>query len=225
MSRLTRVLLCMAALTLAWVGLPLNCKAGSITVYSNFGAGNSYNCCNGYTESGAGSFTGFNALQAMAFTNATGQNLTLTQIDIADSFVAGNNSMTLNLYADNGGVPGAVLESWTVNNLPDLGTCCTIETVFDSMGVVLQNGATYFLAPASDNVTWEAWNWNTTAASGAGALSTDGGATWAPGPYDPNGAFDVLGKATVPEPSAMLLMGTALVGILAGLHLGLRRAS
>jgi len=223
MSRLTRALLCMTALTIAWVALPLTSRAGTITVYSNFGAGNSYDCCNGYTESGAGSFTGFNSLQAMAFTNATGHNLFLTQIDLADSFVAGNNSMTLDLYADNGGVPGAVLESWTVNNLSSLGTCCAIVTVFDSAGVVLQNGATYFLAPASDNVTWEAWNWNTTGASGAGAISTDGGATWAPGPYNPNGAFDVLGTP-IPEPSAVLLMGTALIGILAGLHLGLRRA-
>jgi PEP-CTERM motif len=224
MSRLTRALLCMTALTIAFVALPLTSRAGTITVYNNFGAGNSYDCCNAYTESGAGSFTGFNSLQAMAFTNATGQNIALTQIDIADSFVAGNNSMTLNLYADNGGVPGGVLESWTVNNLPALGTCCAISTVLDSAGVVLQNGSTYWLAPASDNVTWEAWNWNTTGANGNGALSTDGGTTWAPGPYDPNGAFDVLGTA-VPEPSAVLLMGTALIGILVGLHLGLRRAA
>jgi len=223
MSRTTRVLLGVAALTIAWVAQPLTSRAGTITVYSNFGAGNSYDCCNGYTESGAGSFTGFNSLQAMAFTNATGQNLALTQIDIADSFVSGDNSMTLNLYADNAGVPGAVLESWTVNNLPALGTCCAVSRVFDVAGVVLQNGATYWLAPASDNSTWEAWNWNVIGANGAGALSTDVGATWASGPYGPNGAFDVLGKPTVPEPPAVLLVGTALAGILLGLHL-LRRA-
>jgi len=209
---------------LALVALPSTSRAGTITVYSNFGAGNSYDCCNAYTESGAGSFTGFNALQSMAFTNATGQNVVLTQIDIADSFVTGNNSMTLNLYADKAGVPGALLESWTVNNLPDLGTCCTIATVFDSAGVVLLNGATYFIAPASDGVTWEAWNWNVIGASGAGALSTDGGITWVAGPYDPNGAFDVFAKPSVPEPSGVLLMGTGLIGILVGLHLG-RRAS
>lgn len=121
--------------------------------------------------------------------------------------------MTLNLYADGGGVPGAVLESWVVNSLPNFGSCCAVETVFDSAGVVLHNGANYFLAPVSDSVTWEAWNWNTTGASGAGAISTDGGVTWTAGPYNPNGAFEVQGTTTVPEPGSALLMGAALVGI------------
>ncbi len=222
MSRLTRAVLCMTALTTAWVALPLTSKAGTITVYNNFGAGNAYDCCNGITESGAGSFVG-PSLQAMAFTNSTGQNIALTQIDIADGVILGDNSMTLNLYADNGGVPGGVLESWAVNNLPGFGGCCAVATVFDSAGVVLLNGDAYWLAPASDSITWEAWNNNTTGASGAGAISADGGVTWAAQQYSPNGAFDVMGT-TVPEPSALLLMGTALIGILGALHLGLRRA-
>jgi hypothetical protein len=163
----------------------------------------------------------------MAFTNSTGHNVDLTQIDIADGFISGDNSMTLNLYADNGGAPGTLLESWTVNNLPDFGTCCTVSTVLDSSGVVLLNGDTYWLAPATDDSTWEAWNWNSIGVTGLGAISTDDGATWMPGQYEPNAAFDVLGKSTTaPEPSAALLTGMGLVGLLMmGLHLGVRRAT
>jgi len=210
--KLPRALLCATALVIGLAALPLTSRAGDVTVYSNFGINSAYDCCNGYTESGAGSFTGFNSLQAMAFTNSTGQNLNLAQIDIADSFVAGNNTATLNLYSDNAGAPGTVLESWALNNLPGLGACCAVGTVLDSAGVVLLNGGTYWLAPASDDVTWEAWNWNSIGASGPGAISTDGGATWVPGAYDPNGAFDVLGTpATTPEPcTLMLLLGSCL---------------
>ena len=56
---------------------------GTVTIYSNFGSGNSYDCCYGWTESGPTSIIGPPAqLQAMAFTPTKGTYL-LTQLDLA----------------------------------------------------------------------------------------------------------------------------------------------
>lgn len=203
-----RTLLYLTALLIGLMALPLTLKADGITVYSNFGPSNAYRGDAGYLVGGF--------IDAMAFTNNTGQNVDLTQIDVAVSGTPGYPmTMTLNLYADNGGVPGALLESWNVNNLPAFGTCCTVSTFFDSAGVVLQNGATYLLA-ADSKSNPDVWNFNSTGASSAGAISTDGGTIWREYSFNPNGAFDVLGTAAVPEPSTVLLMGVGL-GLLVAL--------
>lgn len=207
-------LFCTMVLVL-WVILPATSMAAII--YSSFGAGDSYNGTTGVAE--AGTSTTANQIVALEFTNSTGEDMYLTQIDLADSFVSGDNSMILNLYANNAGVPGTVLESWVVSSLPDLGTCCTVETVHDSAGVVLSNGASYFLAPVPDSTTVEAWNWNSIGASGLDAFSTDGGVTWTAHPIAITGAFDVLGTPT-PEPPDALLVGAGMFGMIALRALG-----
>jgi len=213
----------LAALLVSVAAVPLTSRAGSI-IYSNLNSdpANVYNCCTGYTVSGPTSGVG-SIISAMAFT--PGANYDLSQIDLAMSYVSGTNSFTLELVNDNSGQPGStVLESWTINSMPGLGTCCGLDTV-TSTGVLLQGGVQYWLEAVPPSDLFGAWNWNNTGATGTFAQSLDNGATWNRF-NNTNGAFDVLGNVptATPEPSAAMLLGTALASMLVLFHLGSRRS-
>jgi len=207
-----RTLLYLTTLFMGLLALPLTLEADGITVYSDFGPGQSYYPNVGY-------FVTAGETMGIGFTNSTGQNVDLTQIDVAIGVSSGNNSVTLGLYTDNGGVPGTFLESWIVDNLPawPASPCCPVDTVFDSAGVVLQNGATYFLtATAGSGGGNVDWSINNIGASGP-ALGSNG-TSWNVFTTTTANAFDVLGTTAVPEPPTLLLMGVGL-----GLLIGLKR--
>jgi hypothetical protein len=164
-------------------------------IYSNFGHGDSYYCCAGWTESGADSRTvGEPWLQAMAFTPTRGDYL-LLQIDLAIGYLEGTEGFTLELRADDGGQPGWTIASWDVRRMPTFGSSYGVETIdaFPSF-VELYKGNQYWLVPIVNySNEWAAWNENSLSAKGLGAYSHDGGITWTTKNYSPNSAFDVLG--------------------------------
>ena len=224
MSRFQRALLCMSVLLVSVAAVPLTSRADSV-IYSNLNSDPThvYNGGIGYNVSGPNSGVG-SIISAMTFT--PGANYDLSQIDLAMGYISGTNSFTLELVNDNGNQPGTtVLESWTVNNSPTFGTCCTLDTV-TSPGILLQAGVQYWLeaVPASD--LYAAWNQNNTGARGTIAQSSSG-VTWNVFPNNTTGAFDVLGTTPVPvpEPSAALLLGTSMGTMLVLVHLGSRRSS
>jgi hypothetical protein len=164
----------------------------TITIYSNIGSG--YNCCDGYTEGGASSPVGL-VYQAMAFTPKATHYL--AQIDYAMGYVVGTNGLTMHVESDAAGVPsGKILWSCKRANLPTFGSTGTqLKTckVAATKKVKLLKGKQYWLVPIPNSDEWAAWNLNGTNASGQGASTTDG-TTWTAGDYNPNGAFDVLGR-------------------------------
>lgn len=170
---------------------------GTVTIYSNFGSGDSYNCCGGWSESGQDS--GFGKLiQAMAFSPAKA-TYALTQIDLAIGHSSGTNGYELDLDSDNNGRPGPTMKRWLIKNLPPLGSCCVVETIkvphTQLHHVTLQKGRRYWLVPIVNADEDALWNANTTSVAGKGAVSSDGGATWNVIEFNPNGAFDVMGVA------------------------------
>jgi hypothetical protein len=162
-------------------------------IYSNFGHGDSYKCCIGYTETGPTSGE-IPVIQAMAFTPTKGTYL-LLQLDLAIGYLKGTNGYKLELRADDEGQPGRTIASWEVKQLPVFGDTSTAVETIDALAsaVELSKGHQYWLVPIANSNEWAEWNFNSVSAKGNGAFSLDGGATWTILDYNPNGAFDVLG--------------------------------
>jgi len=150
-------------------------------------------------------FPGAFSSQGMAFTPSS--NTLLTQIDVAVFWESGTNSVILTLDSDNSGIPGTVIDSWTLNNLPSFGFCCTAETVTALSPISLTAGDRYWLviAPGASDTHADWTNTNTLGLS-ADQETEDG--PFIPG-TGPLSAFEVVGVET-PEPGLTLLVAAAL---------------
>lgn len=205
-----------SAVVVLTLGLAL-CVSGNAwagTVYSNLGSGGSaYNCCVYWFVSTAASTTG--TLWQPAFSFTPGSTSYFTELDVALGITSGANSVTVELMSDSGGQPGSVLQSWSVNGLPSLGTCCALQTLLGNGTIPLTSGTPYWVAvlPAGAD-TRAGWNLNSTGA--AGTQFENQGAGWFQ--YSTSqalGAFEVQGVQNpgtgVPEP------GTAVLTLAAGM--------
>lgn len=147
-----------------FVPQPLDPPANTVMIYDNashypLGV---YWCCNGWTISGSGSQLGYQAADALPFTPST--NATVTHIGVAISYISGDNEVSVSLNADNSGLPGASLASFTISNLPSLGECCATEIQTIS-SVPVTAGTQYWIVVQTttpDSTTWAAWNDNDT---------------------------------------------------------------
>jgi hypothetical protein len=144
-------------------------------------------------------------------------DFSLTQIDIALSHDSGTNSAVLTLNSDIDGLPGAVIMSWSLDNIPYTAlTCCTVQTVVSSSPVTLIAGVPYWIVvTAGGPDTSIDWFRNSISATGTTALNNGGSGFFAN--TNVVGAFDIVGD-TVPEPST----GFSAAGGLALLLFGLR---
>jgi len=137
---------------------------GKKKIIDTIGTGsNAYNCCDGWTVSNSGSETG--ATQWVAYAITPKKNATVSEIVEAIGYVAGGDSVTIALLADNSGSPGAVLEQKTVKNLETFGDCCTLAKAKLKTGIPVTAGTTYWVAailPSKKQATtWDAWNLST----------------------------------------------------------------
>jgi PEP-CTERM motif len=183
-------------------------------IFNDFGTGHNYSSKTGLAIAGTQSMPGF-VEWGEAFTPHA--RFDLTEIRMALGWVAGVNGVTVSLDSNNGGGPGKALASWSFVGLPQFGTTNSIvQTMTSAHGIVLQPSQTYWLvtAPFAAN-TQAVWNLNSTGVIGLGAVKF--GDVWFTAQV-PSGAFEVLGKSVVPEPSIWLLFGTGLFGILGAIR-------
>jgi hypothetical protein len=186
-------------------------SARADVIKNNFGAGNSYQANLGHF---VGQLGGSNLVQADPFTPAA--NYTLDSILIALTHISGTNTATIILTADAGGKPGATIESFTANNLPQFGTTGNSpETLNSTLHPLLQAGTQYWVVASAASPTLDEWNLNSTADFGLHGTNTNGAGFVTDN--DSRGAFEVTGTLTqavaVPEPSTLALLGLGALGL------------
>jgi PEP-CTERM motif len=199
-------------LLLLWSGaIPARADA---VIFSNLGPGNSYGSTGrSLGDPGDGDYVTL----GNAFTvGATSMNL--SEIEVAAGLMRGTNQLTIDLDADSGGSPGAVIESFTIKNaMPGFGTVSmnNLVTATSVLHPLLTAGTQYWvvLSVPDDGLTWAAWNLNSTGDTGPVVISHDGVMG------DPQtitrGAMEILGQSSVPEPSTLVMLGTSGVVLLA----------
>jgi len=150
-----------------------------------------------------------------------GTGLTFSNLQIAINCVAIGacpDNITVALTANNGGQPGATIESFTVagGSIGIFGGNALVN-LSSVLHPVLSNGTRYWITVEADLNDALAWNLNSTGDTSAEANSQDGGASWfSPSGFTP-GAFEVDGTAntSAPEPgtAALLVSGGLLLGL------------
>ena len=131
---------------------------------------------------------------ATAFTPAA--NASVTEIDVAVGYIAGNTDEVLvKLYADNGGVPGA--EIWShKTSMPVAGDCCAVAKIHDRAGIPVKAGTQYWLGVVSSphaSDIFAAWSFNDTDQVDPNPTAENLGGGWIAGSSLPNAAFAIYG--------------------------------
>jgi len=135
-------------------------NAGLTVIFSNLATdypNGLYWCCQGSTVSGPNSPFFVEWWHAAAFTPSS--NATAAKVTVSIGYLGGRGSIILSLNADNGGIPGAVLEQWNLYDLGQAGTCCSVQSKKVS-GIALTAGQQYWIVASTDadSDVWTAWN-------------------------------------------------------------------
>jgi hypothetical protein len=175
--------------------------------YSTFGTGNSYDASHGAYGIGSGMTAG------ILFT-PTISGL-LSQIDLALAYDTGSRTVNVQLAADNGGTPGAVIDAFTVTLTTQFvgGTSNATGayvTAISTARPVLSSGTSYWLLATADASTHAAWYYTNT-----GIQSLRYSTVTVPNVFmDTAPAFDVWeDPLSSPEPSTTLA-GLAVFGLI-----------
>jgi hypothetical protein len=173
----------------------------SVTAFSTYGPGDVYDSTRGYTV--GLSFTG-GASFLPEFTGPLGE------IDFALGNERGSNTVNAQLLTDVGGVPGVVIENYTLNVTNSFASPGSVVVGTSTLHPVLQAGTHYWLMLSSDSASNNPWYPNSIGVVGpqyeAGTIK-----------QDTLGTFRVIESSVFtpePAPLAITALGLAAVTLL-----------
>jgi hypothetical protein len=189
-------------------------------IFDNFEPGDKY-----ITESGraVGFASPIGVFEvATAFTVAGG-SFTLDQITLAVSLQGGLNLLDVAIAASDGGLPGAVLETFHFDGaMGPLGSDNPPLVAGSVLHPLLTEGSQYWVIASASGATTAVWNFNSTGGTGPTATREDGG-VWSLDDVQPlQGALRVSGTPAagpdppaVPGPSSLALLVAGAVSLCA----------
>lgn len=177
-------------------------SAGAASLYSNFGASDSYIS------------TAYLPNLGNVPPNELGFQFTATSTGAAASFDAtiqrpngpsGPVTVDFGLYADNAGTLGALLESFNVTSTGSLSSPAIATSVLSGTTLLAAGNTYWILGGVNTSAQWY-WSWSSVT-----------GNTYYDGSYIGNevmGAFRINSNSTaVPEPGTLALLGLGLAGL------------
>ncbi|MFZ0802015.1 MAG: choice-of-anchor R domain-containing protein [Terriglobales bacterium] len=111
---------------------------------------------------GGGNFP-FQVWEAIPFTPTADATVTKLQVS-AGRQGGGTAGFELGLYTDAGGVPGTVIKSEHITNLPAYGECCAVAEADDPAGIPVTAGTQYWVVVSTTAADTDiyAWAFNST---------------------------------------------------------------
>jgi len=175
-----------------------------MVLFTNFAPGFGY-------QTGAGNLIGSDGDgnlygEANSFTASATANLSSLEIALG-CLVLCSDPGTVNVTRNSAGLPGALLESFSVTGLGAVGGPPVLLT--SVLKPMLTAGTVYWVTVTADTNDLAVWGWNSTGDASTSYLSQDGGLTWDTTSTATPGALQVNG--TVPEPSAVILLATVVL--------------
>jgi len=154
--------------------------AKRFTIFSNLGRGeNTYTDNVGWDVAGADSGVPQEWI-AMPFTPTSSAEV--TQISVAVQHNTGApNSFMLSLNQDSGGLPGKAIHTWMVSNLPQFGTCCTLDVASGAQGLKVEKGSQYWVVAKpnpGESETRNEWDLASADIEGPFAINNNNGQGW-----------------------------------------------
>jgi hypothetical protein len=172
--------------------------ANATVIYSNFGPGDDFDCCSGYTIA-------FGVAQGVQFTARSSGRATSANVGMGVSSDPPPETVNFDLYSDSGDNIDTLLESFSVVVNNPFGTVAT-STGAMSGTTMLTAGQKYWLIASSPSGVNVPWNLNSIG---------DVGLRWIEGTVaaDIKLATFRINADMVPEPGTLALLGLGLAGL------------